>query len=293
MFGKGEALFPTSQKGKALPQAAIDLGYLVTRTETIPPASKRGKPKEVEVGELTEKGRQHVLDADSPKAVLEALLPAVQALTASRTPQAGTETFRPELEKATRTCVQTIEDAFAKLQKSVEAAFTKLEQAVVKALPPAPAAPALDPGPVLAALQAALSRVSAPGMPTATLAAAQPPIAVSQPAGPVAPERRPEPPPAPAQELTSEQVRTALHQAYDHLCLFVEFRDRLVEIPRLYHEAIKRLPGLSVQRFHRELEALSGERKVELHKLNEVHTAKERNLAIEKDDRLYYYVLWK
>jgi hypothetical protein len=53
------------------------------------------------------------------------------------------------------------------------------------------------------------------------------------------------------------------------------------------------LPRLTVERFHQELEALSSERKVELHKLNEVHMAKERELAIEKDDRLYYYVFWK
>jgi hypothetical protein len=96
-----------------------------------------------------------------------------------------------------------------------------------------------------------------------------------------------------AQPPTTELVRTALRQAYDELCLYVEFRDKLVEIPRLYHETVRRLPGLSVEWFHRELEALSNERKVELHKLNEVHLAKERNLAIEKDDRLYYYLYWK
>jgi hypothetical protein len=293
LFGKADALFPSGAKGKPQAEAAIEQGYLISRSETIPtPPGKRGKPKEVVVGELTDKGRQYVLEADSPKRILESLLPGVQALAARQTSQPRADDFRPELEKVTQACVRAIEDGFAKLQKSVEAACTKLEQAVMKALPTPETGPPLDPRPVLAALEAALSRVSLPAPPGA--AATTPGPIPSPPALPV-----PSPPTPtvqevkPRQAIPAEQLRAAIRQAYDHLCLFVEFRDKLVEIPRLYHEAVQQLPGLQVERFHRELEALSAERKVELHKLNEVHMAKERALAIEKDDRLYYYVYWK
>jgi hypothetical protein len=235
-----------------------------------------------------------VLNADSPKAILEALLPAVSALAASRPPQPPADSVRPELERATQAWVKALDDGFAKLRKSLETAFAKLEQAVLKAVPAPASGPAVDPGPVLAGLQAALARVSLhPAAPpqglTAPLPAAQVPSVGSLPEqvgrqGGGLPSGPP---------VTAEQLRAVLRQAYDHLCLFAEFRDKMVEIPRLYHEAAQRLPGLSVERFHRELEALSAERKVELHKLNEVHTAKERQLAIEKDDRLYYYAYWK
>jgi hypothetical protein len=278
-----DGLFPSGAKGKELARAAVEEGYLTSRTEMVPPpAGKKGKAKEIVLGELTPKGRQHVLEIDSPKKVLEALLPAVQALSSRpAAAPASAEGLRPELDKATRACVEAIQKGFADLNKKIEAAVGRMEQAVVKALPPARTGPAPDPGPVLAALREALARLPA-----------APPAAVPTPA-PV--PRPPTPPPGPprAEPVTAEQVRTALRQAYDELCLYVEFRDKLVEMPRLYHEAVRRLPGLSVERFHRELEALSNERKLELHKLNEVHLAKERNLAIEKDERLYYYVYWK
>src|SRR4051794_36260784 len=80
LLGKDEALFPSGAKGKAVAQAAVDQGFLIGRTEIVQPATKKEKAKEVVLGELTAKGRAHVLEADSPKAVLEALLPAVRAL---------------------------------------------------------------------------------------------------------------------------------------------------------------------------------------------------------------------
>ncbi len=110
---------------------------------------------------------------------------------------------------------------------------------------------------------------------------------------PVVTPEPPKPPVDPPPEEVVADLRSAIREAYDYLCLFHEFRDKLVEIPRLYHETAKRYPGLSVETLHRELTALSDEWKIELHKLNEVHAAKDRHLAIERDDRLYYYVMWK
>jgi hypothetical protein len=171
--------------------------------------------------------------------------------------------------------------------KAIEKAFAKMEAVVAKALPAPAVGSSFDAQPLLNALQQTLARVTAPSSAGANVAPPAPPTP------PVRPPDQPKPPTETSASITSERLRQALRQAYDHLCLFVEFRDKLVEIPRLYHETVRRLPGVSVERFHRELEALRDEWKVELHKLNEVHAAKERELAIERDDRLYYYVFWK
>jgi hypothetical protein len=293
LLGKDDCLFPNTAKGKPLAQAAVDQGYLITRTETVPPSGRQKKGKEVVIGELTEKGRQHILEVDSPKSVLQALLPAVQALAEGPKQQPKTDNLRPELERATQACVKAIEGAFARLQKTVEDAFAKLQGAVVKALPSSASTPSLDPGPILAALHAALARMEVPMGATAAVPLSPRPAQGATGPAPAAEEVIHKPTGAAAPAISTEQFRSAIRQAYDHLCLFVEFRDKLVEIPRLYHETVQRLPGLAVERFHQELEALSNERKVELHKLNEVHMAKERELAIEKDDRLYYYIFWK
>jgi hypothetical protein len=272
-----DGLFPSGTKGKQTSRAATEQGYLSTRREKRPPPGGKGKAKEVVIAELTDRGRRHVLDADNPRQVLEALLPAVRALGETRPDQ---DTFKSALADATAACLTAIEGAFAKLQETVAAALARMEQSLRSAVL-ASAGPRLDPGPVLAALHAALERAATP---VSVSAAPQPPTPPPRP-----PAREAAPLPEPA----SDQLRVVLHQAYDELCLYLEFRDKVVEIPRLYHEVARRLPGLSLTRFHRELEALRDERRIELHKLNEVNLARERALAIEKDGRLYYYVLWK
>lgn len=99
------------------------------------------------------------------------------------------------------------------------------------------------------------------------------------------------PPVVPPPVLT--ELRAVLKQAYEYLCGFVEFRDRLVELPRLYHETAKRMPGLTVEAFHRELWQMSTEWLIELQVENDPNSAKEPNLAIHRNDRLYYYARWK
>ena len=105
------------------------------------------------------------------------------------------------------------------------------------------------------------------------------------------------PPPAVAppvvEAVAAPDLGVALKAAYDHLCKFAEFKDRLVELPRLYHETRKRLPTLSVEAFHGELTRLSKAYLIELRVLNEVRTAEEPHLAISRDDSLYYYARWK
>jgi hypothetical protein len=95
--------------------------------------------------------------------------------------------------------------------------------------------------------------------------------------------------PAPAPLSLSNALRTA----YERLCRFVEFKDGVVELPRLYHETRKTFPSLSVKEFHDELMALWQRKEVELHVLNEVHLAAEPDKGIEHNNKLYYYARWK
>jgi hypothetical protein len=166
--GRG-GLFPDGPKGDELAKIAIDSRFLTSKQEM------KGKGKNrrlVTCAVLTEKGAERVVDAAKPKAVLEALLPAVQALGKHPGPP-NAEAFRSEFGRATETCV-----------KAIERAFAKLEGDVLKAVAP-PAAPAVDPSMVLTALQRALERVEAPSsppvVPTASVAQPPPPAAASAP----------------------------------------------------------------------------------------------------------------
>ena len=88
-------------------------------------------------------------------------------------------------------------------------------------------------------------------------------------------------------------LRHTIREAYDYLCKFVEFQDKLVEIRRLFYETEKRIPGLTVNDFHTELQMLEKAWLIELHEINEVREAKDRHLAIERDGRMFYYLRWK
>jgi hypothetical protein len=159
-------VFPRGPKGEELARLAVEEGFLASKEETI----KGGKkPKTVVYGVLTEKGIRRVVDADSPKATLEALLPVVRAI--GKQPDApNAEAFRGELMKATEMCVAAIKQA-----------FTKLEGEVVKALAPS-AAHTVNPGAVLNALQNALERVEAHSLPVAASTTSTPSSTSAPPA---------------------------------------------------------------------------------------------------------------
>ncbi|MEZ6142162.1 MAG: hypothetical protein R3B84_16495 [Zavarzinella sp.] len=88
-------------------------------------------------------------------------------------------------------------------------------------------------------------------------------------------------------------LSTVLKEAYEELCRFWQFQSRRVELRRLYFQAQKEVPNLTVAEFHNELDKLDKAWKIELHVLNEVHEAKDKELAIEKDGYLFYYIIWK
>jgi|GEM_PF-6097119 len=148
-------------------------------------------------------------------------------------------------------------------------------------------APAVSLDELLKRLQAALSGDAA----TPQLVK---PEAISPPvAPPVSPPIVAPKPEFPSRHLTPELIRKTLKAAYDELILFPEFESGQVEIRRLYHMAKRNLPELTVAQFHHELEALHREHVVELHALNEVQRAQERELAISRNDRLLYFVMWR
>ncbi len=103
-------------------------------------------------------------------------------------------------------------------------------------------------------------------------------------------EDKSQPPIAPPVAVPS--LSSVLKVAYDELCRYPEFRDRVVEIRRLYYESAKRYPGLTISDFHQALEKLQSARTIELHPLNEVQSAKDQHLALLRNDHLLYYVIW-
>jgi hypothetical protein len=95
--------------------------------------------------------------------------------------------------------------------------------------------------------------------------------------------------------LADDGFRQDLADAYNHQILFVEHRDGLVALPRLYDQVRRARPDLTLDQFHAAIDQLSRERQSELHVLNEVSTeptAKD-NGSILRGDRLYHYVRLK
>jgi hypothetical protein len=217
-------LFPGGPKGPDLAGLA-DAQGLITKREEKP---KKGKPKVY--GVITEKGIRRVLDADNPKTVLEALLPAVQALGKQPDPP-NPDTFRTELARATETCVNAVAETCA---RAIKATFDKLEGEIGKALAPA-VTRAPDSGPLLNALRGALERVEAPKPP-----------AVPSPAPAVVPGTSPHADSTPALEEAVLAFVKAWAREKTVGCQFDDLWKHLeARHPRLtigsFHDALRRL----------------------------------------------------
>ena len=145
----GKGLFaPATGKGQKLADLAVAQGFLAKSSEM----DRSGKkPKPVINGRLTEAGIRRVIDADGPKAAMEALRPAIEAISNQPEPlPPNTEIFLSALGKATESCLSSINNAFA-----------HLERAVLTTLSP-PSSSTVDSSTVLNALHLALKRVEAP-----------------------------------------------------------------------------------------------------------------------------------
>jgi hypothetical protein len=98
--------------------------------------------------------------------------------------------------------------------------------------------------------------------------------------------------PPPPTTPTAQPLGDVLRRAYEDLCQLIEFEDRLVPLPRLYHQARHRLPDLNVQAFHDKVQALWDEGVLELQVANDVRDLREQEKGIRRGDNLYYYILW-
>jgi hypothetical protein len=98
---------------------------------------------------------------------------------------------------------------------------------------------------------------------------------------------------APSAGILPGTLAKMLRKAYDELCHFIEFKDGLVEIPRLYYEAKRSVPNLTVEALHKELDALWQARELELQICNDPRAASEPAKGINRDNKLYYYVYWR
>jgi hypothetical protein len=136
------------------------------------------------------------------------------------------------------------------------------------------------------------------------------PTQASTPASKPEPAKAKEPAPEPAKATAKDdapnpaskdpvhvaKTRATIKEAFKHQLLFDEHEGGYMPIYRLYYEAEKRMPGLTVKDFHEHLQAMSKDDAVELHKLNETHKAEHPDKAIitgkgTNDERMYYYVM--
>lgn len=137
-------LFPGTAKGKPFATLAIDLGLIRLEKRPIPKSKKT-----LDIGVITEAGLTLLANLESPRAALEALLPAVESLgTPAVAP--SLDSIQAEIQKAITTLNSSLTSHFYNLQKSLE---TSLQ-------PQADKGP--DAGVVLTALQHAVERVKTP-----------------------------------------------------------------------------------------------------------------------------------
>jgi hypothetical protein len=167
--GKTDGLFPAGAKGKALAERAVAAGFVEEVRDAHHGGNGRKKGKEIVRGRLTEKGRQHLLEAESPRRLLEGLAPALDRvagqLTAARKPL---EVPSEKIGAAAEAVVDVIRDGVVSLQRAArqfiadtEELLTKLPQAVRERFGgPAQVGPAA-PAEQVAALEGLLAVTSA------------------------------------------------------------------------------------------------------------------------------------
>jgi hypothetical protein len=247
--------------GKAVAQA-VEAGLL--RESTVTPPTRGGRPgkKSIKQLDLTETGAQLLRESGRPEVASSAALAALrQGLAEDR--RALREQIlaalpakgkrEPKLGQEVGRLSKVVSDLAARLAKLEEAVAAREGEAVLARIDQA-----------FAALAARLEQAGPPAAAVAPATAAGAPV-----------------------------LRDVLRAAYDKFRHFLEYQDGLVDIPRLYHEARRALPGLTAQALHRELLDLWDRREVELHVLNEVQRAAEPDLGIRRDEKLFYFVYWK
>jgi hypothetical protein len=303
---------------KKVIQQAVEKGLLEEKTVTEEVAVEgKTKPKKVKtkVVALTEQGERTLRESADPQALAAtqggALAAAVEALR--RGLDADREALRQqvraalagpgkdkEAEKASKEAGKLGKDV-EKIARAVEALTEKVRLLEEKQPRPRQGAESLtakiEEG--FAALRAKLDQ-ALHGLPKPTAPApaghhAAPASHHAAPAAhpPAAPKVAPPPEQPPPKPAEPESLPRVLQHAYDELkAHHREYQEGMVELPRLYHEARRARPELTVADFQREILALEGKRVIDLHIRNEVQGAPEPEKAIKRNDKLYYFVYW-
>jgi hypothetical protein len=283
---------------KAGVKLAQEQGLLV---EVELPSTTKGKKKKPVVLAISQQGEAFLRQAASPEAISATAAGQVQALQKSleahrealrnlvkatlatkdkSKPTPNLTQLNKEVDKVSK-AVEKLEPQLQKLSDTVTAIKSKLQNLETgdAANPSDGLMAKIDQG--FADLSARVEHFLA-GLKTGTTTKEMPtvlqkPATVSQ---------------KPVPETEAQLIHRTLRTAYDNLCLFVEFQDGMVELPRLFHEACRAYPQLSVPTFHQVLTSLWTKREVELHILNEVREAKEPDKGILRNDKLYYFLYW-
>ncbi len=268
---------------------------------TVPAVKKDGKPttKKVDAYDLTDEGKKYLREAADP-AVLAAVLNYGFVQELKEGIEADREKLRQEVQAALAPKKSKDDSKILKelegLRKKVQDIAGKIEK-LEKATEPQDDSPVMQQieqgfDSITARLNQALAQLGTQATPTqdrnGSHVESSPPQEEMDVDADSSPEEAEQ-----TSEVSKDQLEQAIKQAYEKLCLFVEYQDRLVEIPHLYDELVKLVPEISVDRFHQQLIDMWERSEIEFHILNEVRTAKEPDKAIRKNDTLYYNVLRK
>ena len=275
----------TKPAGKILAQRAVAEGYVEPVVTTPAKKSKAAAlPAQVR---LTDKGRQFILDADSPKKVLEELLAAVKRLegemksgTNERTPSSAApadqvrRVVESELGKVQEAIVQkTVKAALDKLQQAIEASVARtlgtikdeVLQTIEKQKPSGPTPPERLAG-VLQVVEKTIEK------------AHRQPITSSQPSvdrlapGPV------------SMPWLDEVVAMATRQKQQHPLQALTF-------PQVYGPLKQRYPNLTLAQFHDGLRLLSDQRRIRLRPYTlALESMEDPRNALYLDREVKYYV---
>jgi hypothetical protein len=307
-------------------QEAIARGWLREEevTETIPVEGKKPKTKKVAVIAITDDGERVLRDSASPEALAATQTGQQQAL------RAELDRLRQELEADRAALRQQITEALPargkdgddklgreleKLGRDVAALAAKVEKLVGGQAAPVTADAVL--ARVDQALEGLRARVekALQRLPAASTAPPAAPPAAPRPAAeapkPV-PAAPPSPPPQPAKPQAAapppppesakpaappappgpDSLPTLLRKAHDQLKTQPQYQEGMVDLPRLYHEARRAKPDLTVDEFRRVIDELSTQRAIDLHVHHEGQKAPEADKGLWRNNKLYYYVYW-
>ncbi len=89
---------------------------------------------------------------------------------------------------------------------------------------------------------------------------------------------------------SDDNLAAIILEGYDELRLRDEYRDGIIDIPRLFQKTLRERPSLTIEQFHDELLRLRDQSKLELRIANEPHHVDHPEWAIRRDDTLFYYV---